>query len=110
DRVAQIRSTASKVGVKVRQRLKESARAPVGAPMLAQRALDAMVDERLGLEGVAALPGVSREYIEDIFDRRAASPATVGLLVALRGLVRDVGERDSRQGLKGARGQAQTDW
>jgi hypothetical protein len=87
DRVGGTTRTAQKVAVKVRQRVGDSAtKAPVGAPVLAQKALDAMVDERQGLERVAALSFVSGEYVERVFESRAASPTTVGVLVALRGL------------------------
>jgi len=45
-----------------------------------------MADERTGLEAVAQLPFVSAEYVERVAQQREASPATVGLLVSLRGL------------------------
>jgi asparagine synthase (glutamine-hydrolysing) len=86
DRISHTRRTAEKVALKVRQRLGDAARAPVGAPLLAHLVLDAMVDERRGLERVAALPFVSREYVERVVESRQASPTTVGMLVALRGL------------------------
>ena len=86
DRVARASRTAQKVGVKVRQRLSDSAKAPVGAPALADLALAAMADERVGLERVAALPFVNSEYVERAAEERTAAPTTVGLLVALRGL------------------------
>lgn len=91
DRSAQARRTASKVAVKLRQRFVESAgKAPVGAPLLAQRALEAMIDERAGLEAVARLPFIRGAYLERLVEARDASPSTVGLLVSLRGLALDV--------------------
>jgi asparagine synthase (glutamine-hydrolysing) len=87
DRISQMRHTARKVVVKVRQRLGDAAKPPVGAPVLARLALDAMVEEHHGLERVAALPFVSREYVERVVESRQASPKTVGMLVGLRGLV-----------------------
>ena len=89
DRLAQTRRTAGKVAVKVRQRVRDTAKPPVGAPVLAQLALDAMAEERVGLERVAALPFVSEGFVEQAAETRAASAATVGMLVALRGLVLD---------------------
>ena len=88
DRAERARRTASKVAVKVRQRFAGgSGKPPVGAPLLAQRALEALADERTGLEAVARLPFVSAEYVERVAQQREASPATVGMLVSLRGLV-----------------------
>jgi asparagine synthase (glutamine-hydrolysing) len=86
DRVSHAARTARKVVVKVRQRLTDAASPPVGAPVLADLALNAMADERVGLERVAALPFVSAEYVERVAETRQASPATAGLLAALRGL------------------------
>jgi asparagine synthase (glutamine-hydrolysing) len=86
DRISHMRHTAEKVAVKVRQRLGDVSRPPVGAPVLARLALDAMVDERHGLERVAALPFISREYVDRVAESRQASPTTVGMLVGLRGL------------------------
>ena len=86
DRVSRANRTAHKVGVKVRQRLVDSAKPPVGAPALAGLALGALADERTGLERVAQLPFVNAEYVERIAEARTAPPTTVGMLVALRGL------------------------
>lgn len=87
DRVEQARTTGDKVVRKLRQRFGETSyKAPVGAPLLAQKALEALADERTGLEAVARLPFVSSEYVERVLETRDASPTTVGVLVALRGL------------------------
>jgi asparagine synthase (glutamine-hydrolysing) len=90
DRLSHMRRTTEKVAVKVRQRLGGAGKPPQGAPALARLALDAMVDERRGLERVAALPFVSGEYVERVFESRQASPRTVGMLVGLRGLAGNV--------------------
>jgi hypothetical protein len=50
-----------------------------------------MVDERQGLERVAALPFVSAEHVERIALSGRASAPTVGLLAALRGLAEGPG-------------------
>jgi hypothetical protein len=53
-----------------------------------------MRDEPLRLERVAALPFVSRQYIERLAEGgESASPPTVGLLVALSGLADHIAAR-----------------
>jgi asparagine synthase (glutamine-hydrolysing) len=89
DRVSHARRTANKAVVKLRQRLGASATPPTGAPVLAALALEAMVAERQGLERVARLSFVSPAYVERVAESRTASPTTVGLLAALRGLAID---------------------
>lgn len=87
---------ARKVAVKLRQRLKDSTKPPVGADGLSRLVLEAMRDEQAGLERVAALPFVSTEYVERLAGGAPASPSTVGLLVALSGLTTDGAQRTHR--------------
>lgn len=87
DRAERTTRTARKVGFKLRQRVNDATKSPAGTDALSRLALDAMRDERLGLERVAALPFVSADCVERLADGRQASPATVGLLAALRGLL-----------------------
>jgi asparagine synthase (glutamine-hydrolysing) len=87
DRVGHATGTGRKVAVKLRQRVKDATKPPAGADAMSRLALQAMRDERVRLERVAALPFISGEYVERLAEGREASPATVGLLAALSGLV-----------------------
>jgi asparagine synthase (glutamine-hydrolysing) len=93
DRIAGWTETAHKVAVKVRQRVKESAKPPAGAGALSRLALAGLRDQPAALERVAALPFVCGEYVERLADGAPASPATVGLLVGLSGLADDINSR-----------------
>ena len=87
DRIDRVTHKARKASVKVRQRFGDVTKPPMGADVLARVALDGMRQDRLRLERVAALPFVSRQYIERLAEGgELASPPTVGLLVALSGL------------------------
>jgi asparagine synthase (glutamine-hydrolysing) len=86
-RAQHLTRTARKIGVKLRQRMGDANKPPVGADALSRLALDAMQHDPVRLERVAAMPFVSRQYIEQLAQGTAhASPATVGLLIALSGL------------------------
>ena len=93
DRTAAWSKTAHKVAVKVRQRVKESAKPPAGADALSRLTLAGMRNRPAALERVAALPFVCSEYVERIADGAPASPPTVGLLVGLSGLAGDLSVR-----------------
>ena len=94
DRIDRATRKARKAAVKVRQRFGAVTKPPMGADALARLALDGMRDEPLRLERVAALPFVSRQYIERLAEGgESASPPTVGLLVALSGLADHIAAR-----------------